>query len=82
MVAYNTEGLSLKATSMDLRVRILLDRDEGMKTSQVAAKYRVSPAHVGRLKQRRRETGEIEPRRGRPGPKPKLSSEDRGALEQ
>jgi transposase len=41
----------------------LADSDLGHSTSRVAKKYRVSPAWVRRLKQRRRETGEIAPRR-------------------
>jgi transposase len=48
---------------MDLRTRVLADWDAGMKAQDVAAKYRVSRAWVHRLVQRRRETGEIEPRR-------------------
>ena len=51
------------AYSMDLRTRVLADRDAGMKSEDVAAKYRVSRAWVDRLVQRRRETGEIGPRR-------------------
>lgn len=49
--------------SMDLRTRVLQDWDEGLKAEAVAAKYRVSRAWVHRIVQRRRETGEIEPRR-------------------
>jgi transposase len=49
--------------SMDLRTRVLGDCDGGMKVEEVAAKYRVSRAWVHRVLQRRRETGEIEPRR-------------------
>lgn len=52
----------MKPYSMDLRVRILADCTAGMSTSAVAAKYTVSPSWVRRLKQRRRETGETEPR--------------------
>jgi transposase len=48
---------------MDLRTRVLADWDAGMKAEEVAAKYRVSRAWVHRLVQRRRETGEIAPRR-------------------
>jgi transposase len=59
--------------SMDLRTRVLADCDAGMGTGQVAAKYTVSPAWVRRLKQRRRETGEVQPRKGTPGPKPALA---------
>jgi transposase len=47
---------------MALRTRVLEDCDAGMRTKVVADKYRVSPAWVRRLKQRRRETGSIEPR--------------------
>lgn len=53
----------MRAYSMDLRRRVLADGDAGQSTSRVAQKYRVSPAWVRRLKQRRRETGEIAPRR-------------------
>jgi transposase len=60
----------MKAYSMDLRVRVLADCDGGLATPAVAQKYRVSPAWVRRLKQRRRETGETQPRRQRHGPVP------------
>ena len=66
----------MKAYSMDLRVRVLGDCDSGLRTGEVAAKYRVSPAWVRRLKQRRRETGQIGPRRQRHGPRPKLSGHE------
>ena len=33
----------MRAYSMDLRERALLDSDAGMKAADVAAKYRVSP---------------------------------------
>ena len=52
----------MAAYSMDLRTRVLKDWDTGMKADAVAEKYRVSRAWVHRLVQRRRETGEIEPR--------------------
>jgi transposase len=48
--------------SKDLRTRVLADRDAGMASKDVAAKFRVSLSWVNRLLQRRRETGEIEPR--------------------
>jgi transposase len=64
----------MRAYSMDLRQRVLADCDRGLSTSAVAAKYTVSPAWVRRLLQRRRETGEVKPRQGRPGPKPKLDA--------
>jgi transposase len=53
----------MAAYSMDLRTRVLTDWDAGMKADDVAAKYRVSRAWVHRLVQRRRERGEIAPRR-------------------
>jgi transposase len=54
------------AYSMDLRVRVLADSDAGMGTRAVATKYSVSESWVRRLKQRRREKGEIAPRQRRP----------------
>jgi transposase len=56
----------MKAYSMDLRERVLLDCDSGMEVRQVAAKYRVSESWIRRLKQRRRESGEIAPQKARP----------------
>src|SRR5262249_2474171 len=49
--------------SMDLRTRALRDSDAGMPSKEVAAKYSVSRAWVDRVKQRRRERGEIAPRK-------------------
>ena len=43
----------MRAYSMDLRERVLLDSDAGMKAADVAAKYRVSGSWVRLLKQRR-----------------------------
>src|SRR5262245_56591609 len=63
----------MQAYSMDLRLRVLADCDAGQGTQAVAEKYRVSTAWVRRLKQRRRLTGEVGPRAGRPGPKPALA---------
>lgn len=48
--------------SMDLRTRVLRDSATGMASKDVAAKYAVSRAWVDRVKQRRRETGELAPR--------------------
>ena len=48
--------------SMDLRTRVLRDSDAGLSSKEVAAKYTVSRAWVDRVKQRRRERGEIAPR--------------------
>lgn len=52
----------MKAYSMDLRQRVIGDCDAGLATSAVARKYAVSPAWVRRLKQHRRERGDIIPR--------------------
>ena len=60
-------GGPMRAYSMDLRERALLDSDAGMKAADVAAKYRVSGSWVRRLKQRRRDTGEVAPRVQRQG---------------
>ena len=49
--------------SMDLRSRVLRDSDAGMPSNEVAVKYAVSRAWVDRVKQRRRERGEIAPRK-------------------
>src|SRR5438270_876036 len=39
-----TWGTAMRAYSIDLRERVLIDCDEGMPTKQVAAKYRACPA--------------------------------------
>ncbi len=54
----------MKAYSMDLRSRVLADSDGGLTTKSVAQKYSVSRAWLGRLKQHRRERGDIIPRSG------------------
>lgn len=54
--------------SQDLRDRVLRAYDRGMKTKQIAETFGVSSSWARRVKQRRRETGEISPRRmGSPG---------------
>jgi len=63
----------MRAYSMDLRERVLRDSDAGLMAGQVAQKYQVSASWVRRLKQRRRETGEVEPRAQRYGPHPMLA---------
>ena len=52
----------MAAYSMDLRLRVLRDADAGLPSDELAEKYSVSRAWVDRLKQRRRETGEVAPR--------------------
>jgi transposase len=58
----------MKAYSMDLRERVLAACDEGAGTAAVAETFSVSPAWVRRLKQRRRQTGQIGPTPQRRGP--------------
>ena len=53
----------MAAYSLDLRIRVLRDADAGLPSDELAEKYWVSRAWVDRLKQRRRETGEIAPRK-------------------
>lgn len=48
---------------VEMRKRILADCDAGMNTQAVALKYQVSASWVRRLKQRRRENGEIAARK-------------------
>ena len=52
----------MNAYSMDLRRRVLAACDSGQATKVVAKRFGVSPAWVRRLKQRRREDGQIAPR--------------------
>jgi len=75
----------MKTYSMDLRERALQDSDGGMSPSEVARKYRVSPAWVRRLRQRWRETGQIGPKAQRHGPTPaavKFAAQIREAVRQ
>lgn len=55
----------MKAYSQDLRERVLADYDAGLGTWAVSLKYKVSPAWIRRLVQRRRERGEITARSSR-----------------
>jgi transposase len=48
--------------SQDLRDRVLGAYDRGMQTKQIAENFAVCPAWARRVKQRRRETGELTPR--------------------
>ena len=61
------------AYSMDLRERVLADLDDGMTKAAIGRKYRVSTRWVYKLQKQRDETGDIAPRRGKTGPKPKLA---------
>jgi len=51
------------AYSMDLRSRVVKDADAGLSSKELADRYHVSRAWVDALKQRRRETGSIAPRK-------------------
>ena len=48
--------------SMDLRAKVLGAYDRGMTTSAIAEAFGVSPAWVRRVRQRRRDHGELGPR--------------------
>jgi transposase len=48
--------------SMDLRLKVLGAYDRGMSTSAIAEAFGVSPAWARRVRQRRREHGELGPR--------------------
>lgn len=63
--------------SIDLRQRVLADYDEGAGPAALSRQYRVTERWIYKLLRQRRETGNIEPRRGQRGPKPKLGSHAR-----
>lgn len=65
----------MQAFSMDLRERVIADCDEGLGTTAVAKKYRVSESWVRNLKRRRRETGQIGPRKQRTSHATKLDDQ-------
>jgi transposase len=54
----------MKAYSMDLRERVMAAYDSGRKTKEIAKIFDVSPAWARRLKQHKRERGDIIPRTG------------------
>lgn len=60
------------ALAMDLRTRVMADVDAGMSSEKAAEKYSVSARTIYQWKALRRETGSVEPRDGKTGPKPKL----------
>ena len=65
----------MEAYSMDLRVRVMADVDQGVGTNAVAEKYRVSPDWVRKLKRFRRETGGFGPRQQRVSHATKLDND-------
>lgn len=58
--------------SLDLRKRILADFDAGLTLQAISEKYRVSTKCIRDLRRLREETGQLTPRQGTTGPKPKL----------
>lgn len=52
----------MEAYSMDLRLRVMADVDDKMRTSEVAQKYSVSAGWIRKLKRFRRETDSFAPR--------------------
>lgn len=61
------------ALAKDLRVRVMVDVDAGMSAERAAEKYSVSARTIYQWKALRRETGTLQPRAGKTGPKPKLA---------
>lgn len=51
-----------RTLSQDLRDRVLAAYDRGMNTLSIARMFSVSPSWTRRVKQRRRECGEVSPR--------------------
>jgi transposase len=62
----------MKPYSMDLRERMIAAYDAGHQTKEVSNTFKVSPAFARRLKQHRRERGDIVPRTGGGGQTPKV----------
>jgi len=58
---------------MDLRQRVMDAYDSGKKTKEIAEKYDVSRSWARRLKQHRRERGDIVPRTGGAAQIPKIN---------
>jgi transposase len=52
----------MESYSIDLRAKVLAAYDRGMKTQEIAETFSVSKAWARRVKQRRREHGELAPR--------------------
>ena len=62
----------MKPYSMDLRERVMAAYDSGRQTKEIAKAFNVSPAWARRLKQHKRERGDIIPRTGGGNQKPKV----------
>ena len=70
----------MKAYSMDLRVRVVAAREDGMGTSEVAEMFGCCRSWVRRLMQRRRERGTLDPVARRPPDRRALADDDRALL--
>jgi transposase len=64
-VVFLLGGTAMQAYSMDLRVRVMADVDQGLGTKATAEKYRVSPDWVRKLKRFRRQSGSFAARQQR-----------------
>lgn len=60
------------ALAMDLRDRVMRDVDAGLSAEKAAKKYSVAARTIYQWKALRRETGSLNAREGKTGPKPKL----------
>src|SRR5438874_7332832 len=72
----------MQAYSMDLRQRVIAACDQKQTTKSVAQRFGVSAAWVRRLKQHRRERGDIVPRNGGGSRGRKIDREQLAALVQ
>ena len=71
----------MQAYSLDLRQRVVEAVDEGKRTKwEISLLFKVSPAWIRRLLQRRRETGSIAPKRRSGGSTSKLDANQRERL--
>lgn len=61
-----------KSYSMDLRIRVIDDVNQGLSPEAASQKYSVSRRVIFKWKRRLEETGSLEPSKGRTGPKFKL----------
>jgi transposase len=61
----------MKPYSKDLRLRVLTAVDCGVPREQVAETFSVSLPSIKRWLKLRKETGDVEPRKGVPGPAPR-----------
>jgi transposase len=71
--SFFTEEQMPTAYSLDLRTRVLNDRENGMSSNDVAKKYSIAVATVNSWRQQQRETGSIAPKKYKRGPKIKLA---------